>query len=388
MRLRGVTKLVPEVGSLLTNARDQKNSLLRLVDFANDLHLVSFCSNSFIVGIGRGGTSFDSTSARELGLLGESNVLGVQDFEYRNGNANEDHGRQETGRGSVDREMNSENHDEWEHQTVDRVRKQEGGDECLGMRTGESPCLKPDIYDGTGSVEDYFVHYEMVAEINDWSGLEMMQFLKISLRGEALQVVQQLEQVAKTDYRAMKEKLLQRFSSINRSKVFQAQLSARRRGDGESLPKLAQNIRYLVGHAYPELHGYGDMFEKLSTNHFLDALISSEMRAHVFYSHPRTLDDALSHALEVEVFQEMEAMRIGNTITQSRQAAREVSFDDTTASTLWSTVDKLKGDLQELKTAHSRPNSKRTKCFRCFHFGHFARECPNRGKNQKKNSTN
>lgn len=254
--------------------------------------------------------------------------------------------------------------------------------------------VSPDIYEGRGSLEEYLTHFEMVAEINGWNEDDMARYLAVSLRGEALQAVRCLPADVRRDYDLLKGALLKRFAPSNRSEIHRTQLGARRRKEGETLPKLAYNIRHLVASAYPELDGMGEMFERLCKSHFLDALDSSEMRSSIYYRHPRTLDEALTAALEMEAFQEAEGLRSGVSSKPSldKRYVREIlpGAKDAPAG-VQQQMEELRKQLEQMKMRLDggcrrcgKPDHKAFQCpsvvcFQCKRTGHIAKDCPDRG---------
>ena len=51
----------------------------------------------------------------------------------------------------------------------------------------------PDHFDCKSSWSEYLVHFETVTELNSWNPHERVQYLSVSLRGEACLVAQKNE---------------------------------------------------------------------------------------------------------------------------------------------------------------------------------------------------
>ena len=61
-------------------------------------------------------------------------------------------------------------------------------------RSGHKPkTVMPDKFDRKGSWPEFLVHFESVANLNSWNNREKSQYLSISLRGEACQVMRFLQ---------------------------------------------------------------------------------------------------------------------------------------------------------------------------------------------------
>ena len=189
---------------------------------------------------------------------------------------------------------------------VDVLRKTRG--DCSGCRPTRSTVM-PDKYDGSGSWVDFITQFETIAELNLWDECEMAKFLAVSLRGSAREIYTDLPLECRRDIHQLTRALAKRFGLEDRSELHLAELRARTRRKGETLRELCQAVRRLVGLAYPDLPL--STRERLACNHFMDTLEDTEMRYQLFQARPRSLDEALARALEVEAFRRMETVRGG-----------------------------------------------------------------------------
>ena len=115
------------------------------------------------------------------------------------------------------------------------------------------PKVMPDQFDGKSSWTDYIAHFEICCEINGWTPPQRAQYLSVSLRGSACQVLGTLPIERRRDYRELVRALGRRFNPENQSELYRVQLRNRGRKVNESLPELGQQIRTLVAQAYPIL---------------------------------------------------------------------------------------------------------------------------------------
>ena len=104
-----------------------------------------------------------------------------------------------------------------------------------------------------------------------------------------------------------KKPVKNRFGLGGKAEVYLAQLRRRRRQPKESLQELGQTIRELCALSYPEFDEKGQ--DRLARGHFLDAVVTPEIREGLFRAQPRTLDDAVEAALNTEAFVRMEGQR-------------------------------------------------------------------------------
>ncbi|CAG2190918.1 unnamed protein product [Mytilus edulis] len=152
-----------------------------------------------------------------------------------------------------------------------------------GKAPGTSMSKRRDIkvatYDGSGDWNDYRSHFEACSSINGWDNLEKGLYLAASLRGQAQGVLGDLSDDKKSHFDQLVRSLEERFAPPNQSELYRVQLKERKQRASETLPELGQTIRRLVNKAYPTAPG--EVKETLAKEHFLDALINTEMRATV-----------------------------------------------------------------------------------------------------------
>ena len=250
------------------------------------------------------------------------------------------------------------------------------------------PKMKAPQYDGTSSWPDYLVQFEMVAELNGWDDYTMAMYLATSLRGTAQSVLGDLDDHDRRDYGSLIACLNQRFGPENQTEMFRAVLHNRTRQPRETLPDLAHEIRKLVRLAYPT--GERTIVETIALEHFIDALSDPDTKWRIQQTRPRTLDQAVRIAVELEAFQ------AANKQKSTKKAVRAVTFKDSTTESnqeieevvnrmqrlMTEGLQALERQVNELKSDRHAPqnrNSRRPVTYTCYHCGekgHIRTSCP------------
>ena len=188
-----------------------------------------------------------------------------------------------------------------------------------GCRSEKSRMV-PDRFDGRTPVLDYLSHFEACCEVNRWSKEEATQYLAASLRGSAVKLLTQ-QTGRRLTYDELVDRLKRRYGPGGKADVFLAELRQRRRGPKETIQELGQTIRDLTVLAYPDFDEDGQ--DRLARGHFLDAIMDARIREGLFRAQPRTLDEAIEAARNVEAFIKMEGGRRENRPTGYTRAAVE-----------------------------------------------------------------
>ena len=175
------------------------------------------------------------------------------------------------------------------------------------------PVKNPSDYDGTQSLRDYLRHFERCSVVNGWSKEEAAVFLTASLRGEAQKVLNGLSDTDCRNYKKIVDRLELRFGVEKQRELHQARLDSRRQQENESVQALAADIRSMSSLAYQDLSP--DTQERFAVQHFVDAIKDQDDRLRLRRDKPRTMDEALSLACELEAFRLLDRDRRGSSPT-------------------------------------------------------------------------
>ncbi len=260
--------------------------------------------------------------------------------------------------------------------------------------------MKPATYDGSGSWLDYKAHFEVCADLNEWSQREQGMYLAASLRGQAQAVFGNLPR-GSYDYDDLVKCLEERFAPPNQTELHRVQLRERRQRASETLSELGQDVRRLTNLAYPTAPS--DLRETLAKEQFVDALVSSDMRLRIKQARPHDLNDAVRHAVELEAFDRAERKHMegqGYMRTTSERSPGQDNTMDRDFKALQKSVAELQQSFTTWKLAQANPltnvsykprntgtwTGTKRKCFICGSEDHLRLNCPRNPQKQGKNT--
>ncbi|CAC5369330.1 unnamed protein product [Mytilus coruscus] len=253
----------------------------------------------------------------------------------------------------------------------------------------------PDTYNGI-NVEwpDYICHFEQVAMWNEWTDQEKAAQLSICLRGNAQRVLSELTKSELSDYNKLRSALTQRFCPPERETAFRCEFRTRRRSRDESAAEYG-GLKRLASHAYPQIPM--SMRESLVIEQYVSGLGNAELKRHVQFSHPSTLDKAISLAVEFEAFEGTQNSQYRkpkpeeavNIFAVQNTHTFETNKNTHVEPSIWELADSVKAIQQTLanftqgqqsdfnQVNNTRPrDNKITICYTCQKEGHISKYCP------------
>ena len=180
---------------------------------------------------------------------------------------------------------------------------------------------KPATFDGSSSWIDYRSHFDMCAELNNWTHQQKGLYLGVSLRGLAQGVLGNLPVEDQKDFEALSKALSERFSPESQTELYRAQLKEREWKHGENVAEFGQQILRLTTLAYPRAEP--NLINILAMGFFLDSISDAEMRLKIRQTRPKDLNEAVKVAIELEAFDRAERQRRGQKYARQTDAQTE-----------------------------------------------------------------
>jgi len=161
--------------------------------------------------------------------------------------------------------------------------------------------MKPDKFNGKGSVETFLAPFDICADYNEWSDADRAAHLKCSVTRVAGQLLWDSGRPGTISYDELREKLRRRFGSDDQQEKFQAELRARRRRRGEPLAELYHDVRRLMTLAYPG-EWNSSLCEQIAKDYFIASLADRDLELKIREREPRDLESAFRRAVRLEAY--------------------------------------------------------------------------------------
>lgn len=156
------------------------------------------------------------------------------------------------------------------------------------------PLTLPDHYFGSTDLDKWLVHFNMIAELNNWEGQTKASYLCASLRGDALDAISNLTSRDRSSLDLIVQTLRNELVAKESAQSYRLQLRRRKRKECEKLLALSKDIRYLTNKAYPGAPQH--IIDSIAIDHFIEALPNASLRMQIRREKPRTLIEAVTSA--------------------------------------------------------------------------------------------
>lgn len=227
--------------------------------------------------------------------------------------------------------------------------------------------LKPDTYDGSVPLREFFSQFSLIARANGWSEETKTAVLVSSLRGKARAILENVENLETLDFAELKSKLELRFGESQSAQSYYSQFTNRRQRFNENLATLGADIERLSQLAYPECaHPIRD---KIACAQFVSALSDNFVKRTLQLEGVTSLKIAVERAKAVKSIHENSFGQKGRYFNEEKKEQIEGSKGKKERGSDSGNLYKTKGVTN---------NSRKKECWECGKEGHFRFECPGR----------
>ena len=221
---------------------------------------------------------------------------------------------------------------------------------------------EPQTFDGSSDFRDYLYHFNQISRWNGWSHTEKAQQLSMSLRGAAQEILSELTLGELDNFSAISHALTQRFNPPERETAYRSEFRNSRQKRSQNASEYDYYLRKLGSKAFPEI--LKSARELYTIEQFINSLDDHELRKHVKFNRPLSLDEAISYAVEFEAFEGEKPAKPKNANIYAVASGVPLSDKDR--------IQKLEEEIQFLK---------KKSC--CKEKGHFSKKCPNKAKKKE-----
>ncbi|KAJ8971499.1 hypothetical protein NQ317_013138 [Molorchus minor] len=209
--------------------------------------------------------------------------------------------------------------------------------------------------------------FDAAANVNNWSESEKATALIVSLRGDALEILQTLNEDQHKSYEELVLQLEMRFGRNQRI--------------NENLQQYGADIARLVYLAYPTAPR--DFIEQLAVQVFIDGIRDCETQQALRLARCKKLNEVLAYSLEFEAAKQ--ASRGHTRIRQIRTRTPEESI----GKSLRQNIKDIQASLENIVEQADRRNQTTSfrrkvplECWNCGEKGHMRPRCPRLGSEQ------
>ena len=166
-------------------------------------------------------------------------------------------------------------------------------------------CLMPDPFNGSGDFEDYLGQFNTAADLSGWyrpcSHDYRPQYFALRLKGNALHFYSTLSEDHQNDFDLLVGAFRQNYTT--NVEILKARLKAARQQPGQNIATCLCDIRTLARRAY---RNHPHLLDQRVVTSYIEGLNNSTLRWKLTKLKPVNADHALTKALELQAYLELE----------------------------------------------------------------------------------
>lgn len=209
------------------------------------------------------------------------------------------------------------------------------------------PIFMPETFTGMGREwSDWADQFEMAANVNNWDEPLKLKFMSLLMSGRAREVYSGLSVQARTNYTLLKDAMGRCLDPCDSDDWNRTSFSSRRRLHNETVREFGISLRRLVMKAYPSVDP--NTQDVLAKDHFITHVGNGELRVSLRSAKPRTLEEAINLAAELELIRSLESSCLAS--DAKVRGVVEKSASDERIDTLLGVVESLRQEVKSLQT--------------------------------------
>lgn len=241
--------------------------------------------------------------------------------------------------------------------------------------------LKPDTFDGTGSIREFFVQFNLIAKASSWSEKTKTVALASCLRGKARSVLDCVSEIDNLRFIDLKSKLELQFGDSYLSATYYTQFTNRRQKFGENLSDLGADIDRLSRLAYSECSD--EVREKIACAQFINAINDRFVKRTLQLEGITSLKLAIERAKTIREINENSFFEKDKKIGEKFKGNRNRNYEIERKEGNFQNKEENKNKKIEKGTNYFKNGNfnknysqKEKECWQCGKSGHFRAECP------------
>ena len=201
-----------------------------------------------------------------------------------------------------------------------------------GLSQSLPACWMPEAFNGPGDFEDYLGQFNTAASLSGWyrpcSYDYRPQYFALRLKSNALHFYSTLSKDHQNDFDLLVEAFRQNYTT--NVEILKARLKAARQQPGQYIATFLCDTRTLARRAYRD---HPHLLEQIVVTSFIEGLSNSTLRWELRKLKPENADHALTKALELQAYLELEGRNPIGTASSSSAGVNHMTNDSLTDNT-------------------------------------------------------
>ena len=216
-------------------------------------------------------------------------------------------------------------------------------------------CLMPEPFNGSGDFDEYLGQFNTAAYLSGWyrpcSYDYRPQNFALRLKGNAHHFYSTLSEDHQNDFDLLSEAFRQNYTT--NIEILKARLKAAKQKPGQDIATVLCDIRTLARRAYRD---HPHLLEQIVVTSFIESLNNSTLRWELRKLKPENADHALTKALELQAYLELEGRNPIGTASSGSADVNHMTNQFLTENTAFfdDFVQSLKRDTDNMPYNHNR----------------------------------